>query len=361
MDLAAALRAFIRTVERGSVTAAARDLGVSQPAITKHLRNLEGHVGARLVERSARVVRPTSLGQTLYEASRSALTTIDAALEGVRRDMGEIEGLLRVHAPTCIGVKHLHRIVMAFQEKFPTVTVDLVLEDRVVDLVYENFDIGVKYGRPEGQEIIIRRLGMVRRILVASPAFLAKVGSIETVERLAEVDVVTTAAVLSPRDTLTLLRDGASIETSVRAVLRTNNALVITNTLLDGYAAGPIQQLLVADELADGRLVRILPEYEVKSQEIFWAYPSVRFMRPAVRAFTDFVVPALRTIEGVEVTDRIPAPIRSPFSGAVPAKAADADGAEFAANEGETLFAAGSQRTRPRPPIRTAQSDPQRQ
>lgn len=319
MDLAAALRAFIRTVERGSVTAAARDLGVSQPAVTKHLRNLESHVGARLVERSSRIVRPTALGQSLYEASRSALTTIDAALEGVRRDMGEIEGLLRVHAPTCIGVKHLHRIVLAFQEKFPTVTVDLVLEDRTVDLVYENFDIGVKYGRPEGQEIIIRRLGMVRRILVASPAFLARVGPIETIERLSEVDVITTAAVLSPRDSLTLVRDGRSVEAGVRAVLRTNNAMVITNTLLDGHAAGPVQHLLVADELADGRLVRILPEFEVKSQEVFWAYPSVRFMRPAVRAFTDFVVPQLRMVEGIDVAEPAAPPVarsRRPRPGA---------------------------------------------
>jgi DNA-binding transcriptional LysR family regulator len=306
MDLAAALRAFIRTVERGSVTAAARDIGVSQPAITKHLRSLEHHVGARLVERSSRIVRPTSLGQSLYEASRSALSTIDAALEGVRRDMGEIEGLLRIHAPSCIGVKHLHRIVLAFQEKFPTVTVDLVLEDRAVDLVYENFDIGVKYGRPEGQDIIIRRLGMIRRILVASPAFLKRTGPIDSVDRLKDTDVITTAAVLSPRDTLTLLRNGESIETPVRSVLRTNNALVITNTLLGGHAAGPVQQLLVSDELADGRLVRILPEFEVKSNEIFWAYPSVRFMRPAVRAFTDFVVPALLRIDGVDVTEHFP-------------------------------------------------------
>ena len=304
MDLAAALRAFIRTVERGSVTAAARDLGVSQPAITKHLRNLERHVGARLLERSSRIVKPTSLGQTLYEASRSALTTIDAALEGVRRDMGEIEGLLRVHAPTCIGAQQLHQIVLEFQKKFPTVTVDLVLEDRTVDLVYENFDIGVKYGRPEGQEIIIRRLGMARRILVASPAFLAKVGPIDSIERLAEVDVITTAAVLSPRDTLTLQRNGDSFETNVRAVLRTNNAVVIRNTLVGGHAAGPVQHLLILDELADGRLVRILPEFEVKSQDIFWAYPSVRFMRPAVRAFTDFVVPALRAVEGIDASEQ---------------------------------------------------------
>jgi DNA-binding transcriptional LysR family regulator len=312
MDLAAALRAFVRTVERGSVTAAARDLGVSQPAITKHLRNLERHVGARLVERSARIVRPTSLGQTLYEASRSALATIDSALEGVRRDMGKVEGLLRVHGPTCLGEKHLHPIVMAFRERFPTVTIDLVLEDRSVDLVYENFDIGVKYGRPEGQEIIIRRIGMLRRILVASPAFLAKIGPINSIERLAEVDVVTSGVMVSPRDRLTLQHNGASIEASVRTVLRTNNSLVITNTLLGGHAAGTVGQPLVLDELADGRLIRILPEYEVKSHDICLAYPSVRFMRPAVRAFTDFAVPALRAIEGIDISDQATGSGREP-------------------------------------------------
>jgi DNA-binding transcriptional LysR family regulator len=217
--------------------------------------------------------------------------------------MGEVEGLLRVHAPTCLGARHLHPIVLAFQRRFPTVTVDLVLEDRAVDLVYEGFDIGVKYGRPEGKDIIIRRLGRIRRILAAAPSFLARAGPIDSIERLSEVDVVTTAAVLSPRDTLSLQRGGETVETRVRAVLRTNNPQVITSTLLGGHAAGPVQQLLVLDELADGRLVRILPEYEVRSNDVFWAYPSVRFMRPAVRAFTDFVVPALRAVEGIELSD----------------------------------------------------------
>jgi DNA-binding transcriptional LysR family regulator len=302
VDLTTALRAFIRTVERGSVTAAARDLGVSQPAITKHLRNLEREVGARLIERSARAVRPTSLGRTFYEATRTGLMTIDAAMECVRRDMREVEGLLRVHAPTCIGAKRLHPIVLEFQRKHPSVSVDLVLEDRAVDLVYDNFDIGVKYGRPEGKDIVIRRLGAIRRILVASPDFLAKVGPIESIERLNEVRVTTTAAVASSQKTIMLIhRDGAVIEAKVQEVLRTNNPQVITNTLLGSHAAGPVQQLLVLEELAAGKLVRILPEYEVKSNDVFWAYPSVRFMRPAVRAFTDFVIPMLRATEGVVV------------------------------------------------------------
>jgi DNA-binding transcriptional LysR family regulator len=303
MDLALALRAFVRTVERGSVTAAARDLAVSQPAVTKHLRNLERHVGARLLERSSRIVRPTPQGQTLYEASRSGLATIDSALEGVRRDMGAVEGLLRLHAPSCVGAKHIRSMVMAFQAKYPAVTVDLVLDNRSADLVYENYDLAVRYGRPDGQELIIRRLGLIRRILVASPAFLTRVGPIKTLEQLSKVNVVVTPTVLAPRDVLTLHRKGEAFDITVRPILRTNNAEVIIDTLLEGHAAGPVQQLLVADEIAAGNLIRILPDYEVKPTEAFLAYPSVRFMRPVVRAFTDFVVPALRAVDGIDASE----------------------------------------------------------
>lgn len=304
MDIAIALRAFVRTVERGSVTAAARDLAVSQPAVTKHLRNLERHVGARLLERSSRVVRPTAQGQALYDASREPLASIDAALEGVRREMGAIEGNLRLHAPSCIGARHLHPIVMAFQRRYPAVTVDLVLENRDVDLVYENFDLAVKYGRPSNQDLIIRRLGHIRRILVAAPALLEEIGPIDTPERLSDVPVIGSAAWSTPRDVLSLRsRDGTATDIAVRSVLRTNNAEVIASTLIQGHAAGPVQQLLVNDELAGGSLIRILPDYEVKPTEAFFAYPSVRFMRPVVRAFTDFAVPALRAVDGIDSSE----------------------------------------------------------
>jgi DNA-binding transcriptional LysR family regulator len=246
-------------------------------------------------------VRPTPQGLALYEAGRDALATIDSALEGVRRDMGAVEGGLRLHAPSCLGAKHLHPIVMAFQRLHPAVTVDLVLENRDVDLVYENFDLAIKYGRLSSQELIIRRIGLVRRILVAAPAFLEQVGPIDTLERLSDVAVITSAALLSPRDVLPLRRrNGVTVNIAVRSILRTNNADVIASTLVQGHAAGPVQQLLVNDELADGRLVRILPDYEVKPTEAFLVYPSVRFMRPVVRAFTDFAIPALRAVEGVD-------------------------------------------------------------
>ena len=303
MDLASALRTFIRTCERGSISAAARDLAVSQPAVTKQLKTLEDYVGARLLERSARIVRPTSLGQSLYEASRSALATIDSALEGVRRDMGAVEGILRIHSPSCIGAKHIHRIVAEFQERYPNVSVDLFLDDRRVDLVHENIDLALRYDRPEGKDLIIRKLGHVRRMLVASPEFLARSGPIKTLEQLSRADLIVTAAVITPRDTLVLKRGRETVEVSVRHLLRTNNAQVCVDALLSGRLAGPVQHLLVSRELSEGRLVRILPDYEVKSSDVYLAYPSVRFMRPAVRAFTDFVVPSLRAIEGIGAGD----------------------------------------------------------
>lgn len=307
MDIAAALRAFVRTVERGSVTAAARDLKISQPGVTKHLRNLERHVGARLLERSSRIVRPTSQGQALYDASREALVAIDAALEGVRRDMGEVEGHLRVHTPSCIGAKHLHRILMAFQRMYPAVTADLILDNRDVDLIYENFDVAIKYGRPSSQELIIRRLGSIRRILVAAPNFLDRFGPIDTVERMSEIGVITSARSLASLDVLTLHdRHGNTIDVPIRPILRTNSASVIASTLIEGHAAGPVQQLLVNEELFQGRLVHILPNYEVKPTEAFLAYPSVRFMRPVVRAFSEYAAQEIRLIDGIFASPRLP-------------------------------------------------------
>ena len=300
MDINVALKAFIRTVEKGSITAAARDLGVSQPAVTKHLSNLEKHVQARLLERSSKSVRPTAHGLELYEASRLAIASIDAALEGVRVNTGEIEGNLRIHAPSCIGAQHLQSIVGDFQDLYPAVTVDLALDDRIVDLVYENFDLTLRYGKIEDQEVVVRRVGWVRRFLVASPDYLQHAGTIDIPQRLSDLAVITTFRTLSPRNTISVFgRDGAVEVIPVTPVLKTNNAHVMISALLRGRGIGLVQQNLVTDLLRQGDLVRVLPGHTLESAEAFLAYPSTKFMRPVVRAFTDFLLPRLRSIEGI--------------------------------------------------------------
>jgi DNA-binding transcriptional LysR family regulator len=299
MDLTLALRAFVRTVERGSMTAAARDLAVSQPAVSKHLRNLEAHVGARLLERSVRLVRPTPQGQRLYDVAQPALGAIDAALEDSRQELGLVEGRVRLHVPSCIGSKHIHPIVNDFQAAHPSVSMELVLEDRVIDLVHEDFDLAVRYGRPEAGNVIVRRIGFIQRFLVAAPSYLARIGGLEDPRRLSELDVVMATAIPSPSNTLSLQHDDGELSVAVSPTLRTNNAQVLVASLCDGRGVGPVQHPLVADHLAAGRLVRVLPAYSIKSTEAFLVYPSVRYMRPVIRAFTDFAIARLRAVEGI--------------------------------------------------------------
>lgn len=297
MDLTSALRAFIRIVERGSMTAAAADLGVSQPAVSKLLRNLEAHAGARLLERSSRAMRPTAQGLALYEAAGGALAAMDAAIEGVRSDAGVIEGSLRLHGPACVGERHLHRIVAAFQDAHPGVAVELTLENRSVDLIYENVDLALRMGRPTDQSLILRRIGFSRRILVASPAYLSRRGPVDCAN-LRDHDLIVTNASL--RGGSLPLRKGNEItEIQIRPRLTTNNAQVLLDALKAGRGVGTTQVLLVADELRRGELIRVLPDYEIEPTEFFLVYPSSKFLRPAVRAFVDFAAPALRRIEGI--------------------------------------------------------------
>jgi DNA-binding transcriptional LysR family regulator len=298
MDLAAALRAFIRIVERGSMTAAASDLGISQPAVSKLLRNLESHAGARLIERNPRAMRPTPQGAALYEAAAGALAAIDAAMEGVRRDAGAIEGVLRLHGPACVGERHLHRIVMEFQDRHPAVAIELALDNRSVDLIHENIDLSLSMGRPTDRSLVVRRIGASRRILVAAPDYLARRGPVRSCEELSGRDILTTNASLRG-GALPLLKGRERTMVPVRPRLTTNNAQVLVDALKAGRGVATAQVLLVSDELKDGRLIRVLPDYEIEPMEFFLVYPSAKFLRPTVRAFVDFAVPALRRIDGI--------------------------------------------------------------
>lgn len=298
MDVASALRAFVRIVERGSITAAAADLGVSQPALSKLLRNLETHTGARLLERNSRVTRPTAQGQALYEAAGGALAALDAAVEGVKRDAGVIAGALRLHGPACVGERHLHRIVMEFQDRHPAVEIELTLENRAVDLIHENIDLALRMERPSEQNLILRRIGFSRRILVASPGYLDQCGPIHECEELSAHALIVTNASLRGGG-LALRKGDEKIEVAVRPRLTTNNAQVLVDALKAGRGVGTAQVLLVADELKRGELIRVLPEVEIEPTELFLVYPSAKFLRPAVRAFIDFAAPALRRVDGI--------------------------------------------------------------
>lgn len=196
-------------------------------------------------------------------------------------------------------------MILEFQDLHPGITIDLMLDDRTVDLIYENFDLTLRYGKIEDQEVVARRIGWVQRILVAAPSYLQLVGDITSPGQLSELDVISTFTGLSSRNSMVLVTaDDGTAEIPVRPVFKSNNSHVILNSLLRGRGVGAVQRNLVTGLLANGELVRVLPTYAVRSTEAFLAFPSTKFMRPVVRAFTEFVIPRLRAIEGISQDSR---------------------------------------------------------
>lgn len=299
MDLTFALKTFARIVERGSLTEAARDMGISQPAVSKILVRLEAHTGIRLLERNARSIRPTTDGLRLHKASVVALRTIDEAIESVQRDRVGLVGRLRLHAPSCLGERHLAAIVMAFQAKHEGVSVDLTLHNSPVDLIHEDVDLAIRHGRPSDRNVVAKRIGSSKRILVASPAFVAKHGPIDTVKSLKGLAMIVTDASLSQAGTLTLMSGKTSSSLAVTPALRTNSTRVLIDAIKSGRGIGTAQALLIADDLRQGSLVRVLARHEIEPSEVYLTYPSSRLLRPLVRSFIDFSLPLIRRIDGI--------------------------------------------------------------
>lgn len=306
MDLTLAMRAFVRTVERGSVTAAARDLGVSQPAVSKLLRNLEREVQARLLERNSRSLRPTLQGIRLYQDAAGALATLDAAVEAARDEVYAVQGTLRLHSPVCLGERQVQTIVSAFQDRHPGICVHLTLENRTVDLVHENLDLAFAIGQPNTEATICRRIGTIRRLLVASPSYLARQGPVTEPSELATHPILATEVALGRKGTLVLDREGDLVELAVRPALVTNNARVLLEAIVAGRGIGTAQAHMVAKEISDGCLVRVLPGYNLRSSELFLAYPSTKYLRPLVRRFIDFTVTAMSDVRGLQNADPVP-------------------------------------------------------
>jgi DNA-binding transcriptional LysR family regulator len=188
---------------------------------------------------------------------------------------------------------------MNFQDKHPAVTVDPILENRSIDLIHENVDLAIRTGRPTDQNVITRRIGFSKRLLVASPEYLARRGPVRSRRDISNHDLIVTNASLARGGILSLCKGKTTTAIAVRPKLTTNNAQVLVDALKAGRGIGTAQVLLVANEVKQGQLIRVLPEYELMPTELFLTYPSSKFMRPAIRSFIDFAVPALRKIEGI--------------------------------------------------------------
>lgn len=294
MDRLEELSALVAILETGSLAAAGRRLRRSPPAMTRLLAGLEERVGAQLVVRTTRRLAPTEAGRRLADASRALLAGYEGA---VRVAAAPVSGLLRVTAPLVFGRRHVTPLVADFLAAHPAVQVELVLADRPLDLIEEGLDVAVRIGRLADSSLLARRVGEVRRVLVASPAYLARRGAPRSPADLARHDVIFGSSGPGPFEWRFGPGRGTAVRLSPRLVVNENDAMLAA--VRAGHGIGRPLSYQVADELASGALVRLLPELELPPLPVQLVTPPARRPPPRVRAFLDHAARALGALEVV--------------------------------------------------------------
>lgn len=290
MDRLDELSAFLGILDAGSLAAAGRRLGRSPPAMTRLLTTLEERVGARLIERSTRRLAPTEAGRRLAEQARRLLAGYDEAVSALAGDA--LRGTLRVTAPLVFGRRHVSPVIASFLEAFPGLRVELTLNDRNLDMIEEELDVAVRIGALADASLVARRVGEVRRVLVASPHYLARRGAPQKPSDLAAHDLVLTAS----RPTALEWRfRGAARDEVIRpeARLVVNDIDAMVSALKVGFGIGRALSYQVVEDLAAGALVRLMPDFEPPAAPVHLVVASNQLMAAKTRAFLDHAAPRL--------------------------------------------------------------------
>jgi DNA-binding transcriptional LysR family regulator len=283
------MRTFIRAVELGSLSAAARELDTTQPTVSKIIAGLEAEMGARLLVRTTTSLSCTEQGERLYLRARQMVEAYDEAKADVRGLIERPEGRLRVAAPVSFGVLHLNRLVLEFMEHYPDIQVDMTLNDRIVDLTVEGVDVALRIGGELPPDVVARPIAAYQRTVVASPGYIRAHPAIRRPQDLVK-HAYLRFAWLTQGDSLTLChRDGRETTVATQARYRINNSLAIREGLLAGAGVGVAPDWLVADLLEDGRLERILPAWRASPHELFVLYPPRRYQPLRERVFIEYL------------------------------------------------------------------------
>ena len=287
-DRLTTLTVFTRIVETGSFTAAAEQMGLSRAAVSKHLMALEDRLGVRLLNRTTSRCSLTEAGQAFYERGRQILGDLEEAEREAGQTGSKPRGLLKVNAPMTFGTMHLAPALPAYLATFPEVSVDMTLNDRVVDLLEEGFDVAVRIGRLADSSLVARRLAPCRLIVTAAPDYLARRGTPRTPQELGLHECLG-YAYAPGRDAWEFIGPDGPMTVRVKGALRVNNGEALASAAVAGLGILLSPTFIVSDDLAARRLVTILDGWAVPQRGIYAVWPQGRHLSAKVRTFVDFL------------------------------------------------------------------------
>jgi len=290
MDRLSTLEVFVAVAERGSFSKAAEDLNLSNSAVSKQVAALEERLGARLLNRTTRRVSLTDVGQAYWERAKGVLADLEEADAAAASLHDEARGVLKMSVPFSFSLSHLPPVIADFMAAHPKLEIDLVLNDRFVDIVDEGFDVAIRIGELADSSLKARRIAPVRRVLAASPAFLDRVGRPDTPE---ELNGEWCLRYSIGGDTLDLEREGSpgdiAAQIKTQGPLRVNNGDMIREAMLRGIGIASLPTFIIGEDLKSGALERVLPDWCARTIAMYAVYPPGKALSAKVRLLIDFL------------------------------------------------------------------------
>ena len=290
MDRAAEMTAFVRAVETGGFSAAARDIGLTPSALPKLVTRLEDRLGARLLHRTTRRLQLTAEGEAFYARARPILTAMDEAEAEVTQAGASPRGLLRLHCGSTFGMHQLAPAIPRFLDRHPAVEIDITISDQPLGAMEEAMDLAIRIGPLDESSLVARRICNLERVICASPAYLERHGTPRTPDELQQHNCLWITSLPALRRWPFDTDDGIRV-VHVGGNVAANNAETILQLALAGVGVTRLSDVVVAEAIRRGTLVQILTDWHhVEPVPLFATYPSGRNLSPKVRAMVDFLV-----------------------------------------------------------------------
>lgn len=283
---------FVKVVQAGSFSAAARLLGLPTSTVSNRVATLEKRLGVTLLQRTTRRLHLTEAGELYFEHAATGLGHLLDAEAAVTESVGEPAGLLRVTAPADLGDRMLAGIMTRMRREYSKVRVEMVLTDRYVDLVAEGIDVAIRTGSLKDSSLIARTVGIARWVPVASPAYLSAAAPLAAPQSLRHHCCLQFTSL--GKEAWTLTNRKGSLVVPMSGQVMVNDIRVVRSMAVAGDGVALLPLYLCRDECASGQLVQVLPEWHAKADPIHLVYPRQRFMPPKLRAFADLAAAELR-------------------------------------------------------------------
>lgn len=289
MDTLFSLKVFRQVVQSGSFTRAADQLDISTAMASKHVSHLENTIQAKLLHRNSRNLHLTEAGEEYYRQCSYALDTLDTAAQKAAGGADTPQGMLRVTMPLWFAGGNMSAWLAEYRQRYPKVTLDLVLDNCHIDLIAEGFDLALRVSKTPSPSLIVKPLAKIEFVLLAAPDYLARHGTPDTPEAVMQHQAIL-PSYTSQQDREIIHR--ATAEKAIlhlSPVIHSDNTLMIRELIKSGAGIGYQPLWAVQQELKDGTLIQLLPDYTIWADQLNATYVDRAFLSAKVRSFIDFL------------------------------------------------------------------------